>query len=131
VTAKVPKVPTTTRRPRNSEKPIRGETALLIADQVRQVTAWLCDGYRPFEIRERCADQWGLSDRAADERIALARKQMLADVSVADRQEIAAQAMHAFSRIALESLETRQLSNAIGAWRAYCEIAGVMGKNAQ
>ena len=56
---------------------------------------------------------------------------MLADVSVADRQEIAAQAMHAFSRIALESLETRQLSNAIGAWRAYCEIAGAMGKNAQ
>ena len=74
---------------------------------------------------------WGLGDDTADERMALARKQMLADVSVADRQEIAAQAMHAFSRIALESLETRQLSNAIGAWRAYCEIAGVMGRNAQ
>jgi len=129
VTAKVPKTPATGQRPRR--KPISGENALLIADQVRQVTAWLCDGHRPFEIREKARELWGLGDDTADERMALARKRMLADVSVADRQEIAAQAMHAFSRIALESLETRQLSNAIGAWRAYCEIAGVMGKNAQ
>jgi len=63
--------------------------------------------------------------------MAAARRQMLADVSAADRQEIAAQAMQSFARIAQESLETRQLSNAIGAWRAYCELAGVMGKNAQ
>jgi hypothetical protein len=129
VAAKVPKTPATGQRKRTA--PIRGENALIIAEQVRQVTAWLCDGHRPFEIRQKCADNWGLSDRTAEDRMAAARRQMLADVSVADRQEIAAQAMHAFSRIALESLETRQLSNAIGAWRAYCEIAGVMGKNAQ
>ena len=103
----------------------------MIADQVRQVMQWLCDGHRPFEVRTKCRELWGLGDDTADERMTLARKQLLKDVSVADRQEIAAQAMHAFSRIALESLETRQLSNAIGAWRAYCEIAGVMGKNAQ
>ena len=129
MTGKVSKTPAIGQRPR--KKPISGENALLIADQVRQVTAWLCDGVRPFEIREKSRELWGLGDDTADERMALARKRMLADVSVADRQEIAAQAMHAFSRIALESLETRQLSNAIGAWRAYCEIAGVMGKNAQ
>lgn len=121
--------PPTGKRVRRS--PIPGENALEIAEQVRQVTAWLCDGHRPFEIRQKAAEQWGLSTKTAEERMALARRQMLADVSAADRQEIAAQAMHAFSRIALESLETRQLSNAIGAWRAYCEIAGVMGKNAQ
>ena len=129
MTAKVPKTPATGQRKRTA--PIRGENALIIAEQVRQVTAWLCDGHRPFEIRQKCSELWGLGDKTADDRMALARRQMLADVSVADRQEIAAQAMHAFSRIALESLETRQLSNAIGAWRAYCEIAGVMGKNAQ
>ena len=129
MTAKVPKTPATGQRKRTA--PIRGENALIIAEQVRQVTAWLCDGVRPFEVRTKCAELWGLCSKTADERMALARRQMLADVSVADRQEIAAQAMHAFSRIALESLETRQLSNAIGAWRAYCEIAGVMGKNAQ
>ena len=92
---------------------------------------WLCDGYRPFEVRSKGAELWGLAGDTMDERMALARKQLLKDVTVVDRQEIAATAMNAFSRIALESLETRQLSNAIGAWRAYCEIAGVMGKNAQ
>ena len=128
MTAKIPRVTTGERK---RTKPIRGEYALEIADQVRQVTGWLCDGHRPFEVRTKCRELWGLGEDTADERMALARKRMLADVSVADRQEIAAQAMHAFSRIAIESLETRQLSNAIGAWRAYCEIAGVMGKNAQ
>jgi len=123
------KPPATGQRERT--KTPRGENALIIAEQITQVTAWLCDGHRPFEIRRKCGETWGLSERAAEDRMAAARRQMLADVSVADRQEIAAQAMHAFSRIALESLETRQLSNAIGAWRAYCEIAGVMGKNAQ
>ena len=116
---------------RKRTAPIRGEYALEIADQVRQIMGWLCDGHRPFEVRAKGAELWGLAPDTMDERMALARKQLLKDVTVVDRQEIAATAMSAFSRIALESLETRQLSNAIGAWRAYCEIAGVMGKNAQ
>ena len=104
---------------------------MIIAEQVTTVMGWLSDGRRPFEIRQMATEQWGVSGETADERIALARKQLLKDISAADRQEIAAQVMHGFSRIALESLETRQLSNAIGALRAYAEVAGVMGRSAQ
>ena len=111
--------------------PIKGESALRLADQVTTVMGWLSDGRRPFEIRTMGSEQWGLDPRTMDDRIALARKQLLKDISAADRQEIAAQVMHGFSRIALESLETRQLSNAIGALRAYAEVAGVMGRSAQ
>jgi hypothetical protein len=114
----------------SSKKP-RGQRSHEIYQQISQVTAWLCDGLRPFEVRAKCAETWGLKDRCAEDRMAAARRLMLADISAADRQEIAAQAMHSFAKIAAESLETRQLSNAIGAWRAYCEIAGVLGRNAQ
>ena len=108
-----------------------GEQSTEIADQVAQVMQWLASGYRPFEIRKRASDEWGLPSRTAENRMAAARRQLLADVSAADRQEIAAQMMAAAAEIAQKSIETRQLSNAIGAWRLYGELAGVIGRHAQ
>ncbi len=103
-------------------------TALEIAEQVGMVREWLAHGVRPFQIRARCAETWGLATRTAEMRIAAARQEMVRDIESIDRKELAAQALETLLKIQEMSLDTRQGSNAIGATRLMLELAGILGR---
>ena len=45
-------------------------TAMEISEQVDTVRKWLTMGLRPYEIRRKCAEQYGLAGRTADSRMA-------------------------------------------------------------
>jgi hypothetical protein len=105
-------------------------SAMEIAEQVYTVRDWLSHGKRPHDIRRLCADQWGLSCRTAEFRIAEARKAMVQDVEAIDRKELAAQALETLLKVQEQSLDTRQGSNAIGATRLMLELAGILGRSA-
>ncbi len=99
--------------------------SLEIAEQINQVREWLIEGYRPGQIRAKCAEQWDLKTRAAESRIAGARQAMLRDLSTIDRHEVAAQMIESATDILKLARETRQLSNAIGALRLQAELLGL------
>ena len=103
--------------------------AMETARQVDQVREWIAAGFRPFEIRAKCADAWGLKTRAAESRMAAARQEMVRDVDSIDRRELAAQAMETLLEVQKMSLTTKQGSNAIGATRLMLELAGILGRN--
>ena len=101
-----------------------------ISRQVNAVRDWLSRGMRPHKIREKCAQEWGLSGRTAESRMAVARREMARDIDVIDRKELAAQAFETLLQIQEQSLDTRQGSNAIGATRLLLELAGILGRSA-
>lgn len=103
-------------------------TAVEIAAQIDEVRGWLSHGMRPYQIRARCAEQWGLKTRAAESRIAEARRAMVRDTDAIDRKELAAQALETLLKVQEMSLDTRQGSNAIGATRLMLELAGILGR---
>jgi hypothetical protein len=105
-------------------------SAMEIAHQVNTVRDWLSHGKRPHQVRRLCADEWGLSYRTAESRIATARREALKDLEQMDRKELAAQAMETLMKVQEQSLDTRQGSNAIGATRLMLELAGIVGRNA-
>lgn len=102
--------------------------ALEIAEQVNQVREWLSHGLRPHQIRAKCAERWGIGTRAAESRIAEARREMVRDTDAIDRKELAAQALETLLKVQEMSLDTRQGSNAIGATRLMLELAGILGR---
>ena len=103
-------------------------SALEIAEQVYQVRDWLSSGKRPNEIRRLCSQEWGLSSRVAEHRMAEARREMVRDLDSIDRKELAAQAAETLLKVQEMSLDTRQGSNAIGATRLLLELAGILGR---
>jgi hypothetical protein len=105
-------------------------SAMEIAQQVNTVRDWLSHGKRPHQIRRMCADEWGLSYRTAESRIAMARREALKDLDQLDRKELAAQAIETLMKVQEQSLDTRQGSNAIGATRLMLELAGILGRSA-
>ena len=105
-------------------------SALEIADQIHTVRDWISHGKRPHQIRRMCADQWGLSYRTAESRMAMARRESIKDLDAVDRKELAAQAMETLLKVQEMSLDTRQGSNAIGATRLLLELAGIVGRSA-
>ena len=105
-------------------------SAMEIAHQVNTVRDWLSHGKRPHQVRRLCADEWGLSYRTAESRIATARREALKDLEQMDRKELAAQAMETLLKVQEQSLDTRQGSNAIGATRLMLELAGIVGRSA-
>jgi hypothetical protein len=105
-------------------------TALEVAEQVNQIREWLSHGKRPNQIRRLSAEQWGLSSRVAETRIALARREMVKDLEQIDRKDLAAQAVETLLKVQEMSLDTRQGSNAIGATRLMLELAGILGRSA-
>ncbi len=106
-----------------------GFTALEIAEQVDQVRQWLAFGYRPFQIRLRCAERWGLATRTAEDRISQARKTALREISAVERQEKAAQILDTIDELMLLSRETRQTGSAVGLLRLQAELLGLSTKN--
>ena len=103
-------------------------TAVEIAAQIDEVREWLSHGLRPYQIRARCAERWGLKTRAAESRMQEARRAMVRDVDAIDRKELAAQALETLLKVQEMSLDTRQGSNAIGATRLMLELAGILGR---
>jgi hypothetical protein len=104
--------------------------ALEIAEQVDFVRECLTHGKRPNTIRKLCSEQWGLSTRTADNRIAAARRAMVLDLDQLDRKELAAQAVETLLKVQEQALDCRQGSNAIGATRLMLELAGILGRSA-
>jgi len=107
-----------------------GWSAMEIAHQVNTVRDWLSHGKRPWQIRELCGNEWGLSPRTAESRIEMARRAMLTDLESIDRKDLAAQAIETLLKVQEQSLDTRQGSNAIGATRLLLELAGILGRSA-
>ena len=115
--------------PAEKKRPRGNYNAMEIARQVCQVRQWLVDGERPNVVRRYCAEQWGLTARTAESRIATARQEMVRDISGIDRQQFAAQLVEAAAEILKDAKGSRQLSNALGALRLQAEILGVTGRS--
>ena len=104
--------------------------AMEISRQVNTVREWISHGMRPHQIREKCAQEWGISGRTAESRMAVARREMVRDIDAIDRKELAAQAVETLLKVQELSLNTKQGSNAIGATRLLLELAGILGRSA-
>ena len=105
-------------------------TAMEISEQVDTVRKWLTMGLRPYEIRRKCAEQYGLAGRTADSRMAEARRQQVCDVGAIKREELLAQSIEALQQVLYESMDNKQCSNAIGAIRLMSELTGLQASKA-
>ena len=105
-------------------------TAMEISEQVDTVRKWLTMGLRPYEIRRKCAEQYGLAGRTADSRMAEARRQQVCDVGAIKREELLAQSIEALQQVLYESMDNKQCSNAIGAIRLMSELTGLQAPKA-
>ena len=114
---------------RKSIKDAPGKKSLLIADQINFCREQLIGFKTAYEIRHQLAERWGLPERTANHRIKAAREAIRDDASVVDRQELAAMLMDMATKVAEESVSTRQMSNAIGAMRLLGELGGLTGQN--
>ena len=114
---------------RKSTKKAPGERALLIAEQINFCREQLVGFKTAYEIRKQLSEKWGLEERTADNRIKAAREAIRNDASVVDRQELAAMLMDMATKVAEESVSTRQMSNAIGAMRLLSDLGGITGPN--
>lgn len=112
-----------------SKKKRPGWSAMEIAHQVNTVRDWITHGKRPYQIRDLCAREWGLSTRTAEARMQLARREMVTDLEGLDRKDLAAAALETLQKVQEMSLDTRQGSNAIGATRLMLELAGILGRS--
>jgi hypothetical protein len=113
----------------NPKKKRPGWSAMEIAHQVNTVRDWISHGKRPFQIRDLCGKEWGLSTRTAESRMATARSEMLKDIDAIAKKDLAAQAVETLLKVQEMSLDTRQGSNAIGATRLLLELAGILGRS--
>lgn len=104
-------------------------SAMEIAAQVAQVQEWLTMGKRPNQIRQLCADEWGLLTRAAEARMHEARKQMVVDVDVYVRKDKAAQMIQQLEQVLEQALQMRQGSNAIGALRLQADLLQLLSRH--
>lgn len=114
---------------RKSDKKAPGEKSRLIVTQIDFCREQLIGFKTAYEIRKQLAERWGLPERTANNRIKAAREAIREDASVVDRQELAAMMMDMATKVAEESLSTRQMSNAIGAMRLLGELGGLTGQN--
>ena len=101
-----------------------------ISEQVDTVRKWLTMGLRPYEIRRKCAEQYGLAGRTADSRMHEARRQQVCDVGAIKREELLAQSIEALQQVLYESMDNKQCSNAIGAIRLMSELTGLQASKA-
>jgi hypothetical protein len=104
-------------------------SAMEIAAQVAQVQEWLTQGKRPNQIRQLCADEWGLLTRASEARMHEARKQMVVDVDVYVRKDKAAQMIQQLEQVLEQALQMRQGSNAIGALRLQADLLQLLSRH--
>ena len=102
--------------------------ALEIAAQIQQVQEWLTQGKRPNQIRALCAQEWGLGTRAAEQRMQDARRQMVVDANVYDRQEKVGQMLQQLEEVLQQALTMRQGSNAIGALRLQADLLQLLSR---
>jgi hypothetical protein len=102
--------------------------AVEIAAQIHQVQEWLSLGKRPNQIRKLCSEEWGLSTRVAEYRIADARKQMVVDANVMDRQEKVGQMLQQLEQVLEQALRLNQGSNAIGALRLQADLLQLLSR---
>jgi hypothetical protein len=114
---------------RKSEKRAPGEKAQLIVTQINYCREQLVGFKTAYEIRKELAERWGLEERTANNRIKAAREAIRDDASQIDRQELASMMMDMATKVAEESISTRQMSNAIGAMRLLGELGGLTGQN--
>jgi len=99
-----------------------------VAAQVHQVQEWLTLGYRPNQIRAFCNEKWGIKTRAAESRMAMARRQIVLDVNVYDRKEAAAKMMQSLETVLEQAIQMRQGSNAIGAMRLQADLMQLLAR---
>ena len=103
-------------------------TTMEVAAQVAQVQEWLTMGLRPNQIRAKCLAEWGLKTRAAESRMQMARRQMVLDVNVYDRKEMAAKMLNSLETVLEQALRMNQGSNAIGALRLQADLMQLLSR---
>lgn len=99
-----------------------------IVAQIQQVQEWLTAGKRPNQIRALCAQEWGLGTRASEQRMQDARRQMVIDANVYDRQEKVGQMLQQLEQVLEQALTMRQGSNAIGALRLQADLLQLLSR---
>ena len=110
------------------KKPRNAFNSIEIAAQIHAVQEWLTSGKRPNEIRRLCAQEWGLSTRVAETRMAMARRQMVVDANVYDRQEKVGQMLQQLEQVLEQALKMHQGSNAIGALRLQADLLQLLSR---
>jgi len=104
------------------------QSALDIAEQLHVVRKMLTMGKATYEICQVLALQYGLAERTAQRRIAEARQQMVRELDMIDRKELAAQLIRTAEEILGEARESKQLSNALGALGVISRLTGLEPK---
>ena len=101
----------------------------MIVEQINFCREQLVAFNTAYQIRKQLAERWGLEERTANNRIKAAREAIRDDCAMIDRQELSAMLMDMATKVAEESVSTRQMSNAIGAMRLLGELGGLTGQN--
>lgn len=99
-----------------------------IVDQVDEVAELLANGMRPIEIRRYLAEQYGLSTRTSERRIADARQVLVDEASKIDRQQLAAQILSSYQIVLRKAANSNQLNNALGALSGIARLTGLEQK---
>lgn len=99
-----------------------------IVDQTNHCAELLALGWQPYQIRRECAERYGLSQRTAEARISMARKQLAIDMAGVDRHELAATMLAELQNVVKFSSANNRGSDCIGALRLMAELCQLNNK---
>ena len=102
-------------------------TRAVVQARTNQCYRWIAECKTRGTIQQLAADQWGVTERVIDEYIAKARKQILKDWEI-DRKEYVSSLCMKLEHVAQASMDSKQHSNAIGAFGLQARILGIEGR---
>ena len=103
-----------------------GKRATKLDKQLRiaQFVRMISQGAVNSQLRQYAADEWGLSERRADEYIKEAREVIVADVNQ-DRKEVVAELIHTSKTVIQQAIRKGELNNAIGGMNVIIRLGGL------
>ena len=103
-----------------------GKRATKVDKQLRiaQFVRMISRGHVNSQLRQFAADEWGLSERRADEYIKEAREVIIADIDQ-ERKDVVAQLMHTSKTVIQEALNKGEYNNVLGAMNLITRLGGL------
>ena len=102
-------------------------TAATAEARVNECYRWISECKTRCDILKLGKDQWGVGENMIDKYIAKARAKIKEDWDI-DRQEYVTQLCQKLEHVAKASIDSKQHSNAIGAFGLQARILGIDGK---
>ena len=96
--------------------------------RVHEVVKLICAAKTNSYIFRFCSDEWGVTQRQAENYLAKAREVIKADYSI-ERSEFLASRIALLDKIAEKSIAQGQNSNAVGALRLQAELTRLLDKD--